>query len=200
MTSGLRPQASGLRPDRAAGFGPQASGCALCVVLLIACRGDKPAGGGAGSATNGSAAAKSGLVPPVGWQAVPQLAATVKEEATGTSVLGSEAWGDLARGCYAAWIALRGRGDSVDKMADQLLQSVATEPALAGIAVRDVVKPTAGAEQGVLSLSFERALYHGKLRATLVRDGRIAALACFWNQREPTACGQTCTQLIGTMR
>src|SRR5262249_9052775 len=146
-------------------------------------------------ATAGSAT--SGLAPPSGWQALPQLSSAARTAAAGVGVAGSEAWGDTARGCYAVWIALRGAGATTDKMAEQLLASVAREP---GIAVRDVIKPIAGAEPGLLSLSFERAAYHGRLRASLARDGRISALTCFWNQREPTACGEACTQLIGSLR
>jgi hypothetical protein len=52
----------------------------------------------------------------------------------------------------------------------------------------------------VLSLTFSRALYRGKLRATLAKDGKIAALACFWNNREPVACDQACTSMIGSMK
>jgi hypothetical protein len=51
----------------------------------------------------------------------------------------------------------------------------------------------------VLSLAFERAPYHGKLRAQLAKDGAITALACFWNDREPAACAAGCTAMIGSM-
>jgi hypothetical protein len=52
----------------------------------------------------------------------------------------------------------------------------------------------------VLSLGFDRGIYRGMLRATLAKDGGIAALACFWNQREPAACEQGCKGLVGSMK
>ena len=144
----------------------------------------------------------SGLTPPQGWQSLPALAKTATDAAkeTGIVVDATEAWGETSRGCYAAWIALRGGGGAPDGMAEALVKSLSIEPALFGIIVRDVVKPAPGAKTGVLSFTFERGLYQGKLRATLADDGKIAALACFWNPREPIACEQGCAQLVGTMR
>ncbi|HEY5925906.1 MAG TPA: hypothetical protein VIV11_29665 [Kofleriaceae bacterium] len=155
-----------------------------------------------GACRSSEAGPTSGLTPPAGWQALPSLATAASEAAKsgGITVDGVEAWGEPARGCYAAWIALRGAGGAPDAMADQLVRSLSVEPALLGILIRDVVKPAAGAASGVLSLAFERGVYRGKLRATLAKDGKVAALACFWNWREPIACEQACNGLIGSMR
>src|SRR5690606_38982504 len=107
----------------------------------------------------------SGLTPPPGWQPLPSLqtAATQAAKRDGITVDAVEAWGERARGCYAAWIALRGGGGAPDAMAQQLVASLSVDPALVGIAVRDVIKPEAGAASGVLALSFERGLYRGRL-------------------------------------
>lgn len=152
----------------------------------------KPAQGSAGVAS-------SGITPPAGWQPLPALAAAARQ-AAGVSVAGSEAWADTTRGCYAEWLAMRGPGASAAKLADQLLKSVTAEPALAGITIRDLVKPAAGADNGLLAFAFERGAYRGRLRAQLGSDGKIVAFACFWNQREPATCEQACTHLIGSMR
>jgi hypothetical protein len=144
----------------------------------------------------------SGLTPPNGWQALPSLAKAASDAAKDAEVTidGVEAWGETARGCYAAWFALRGTGGAPDAMAQQLVTGLSADPALLGIVIRDVVKPVAGAQSGVLSLSFTRGLYRGRLRASLATDGKIAALACFWNLREPIACDQACTSMIGSMK
>ena len=55
-------------------------------------------------------------------------------------------------------------------------------------------------EAGVLSLSFTRPPYRGKLRAPIAKTGAIAMLACFWNVREPIACEAACSQLLGSMK
>lgn len=155
----------------------------------------------AACAPTADAAPTSGLTPPAGWVALPQLATatTAAIAADHVALVGSEAWGDLARGCYAAWVAVRGRGAAADVMATQLLASVRND--VTGIAIRDLVQPAAGTDHGTLSFAFDRATYHGRLRAELTTNqGSIVALACFWNQREPTACAGACTSLLGSMR
>jgi len=144
----------------------------------------------------------SGLTPPAGWHALPSLATAATDAArnAGIKVEGAEAWGEPARGCYAAWMGLAGGKAAPEALADQLVTSLSAEPSLAGITVRDVVKPAAGAAAGTLSLGFTRAPYTGTLRAQLVKDGHVALLACFWNEREPVACETACTQLVGSMK
>lgn len=144
----------------------------------------------------------SGLTPPAGWQAMPSLATAATDAATAVKIKvdGAEAWGEPARGCFAAWLALTGGKGAPDKLADQLVASLSAEPSLAGITVKDVVKPAAGATAGMMSLAFTHASYSGKLRAQLARDGHIGLLACFWNEREPVACETACTQLLGTLK
>jgi hypothetical protein len=161
----------------------------LAAVIAIGCRASQADPG-------------SGLTPPPGWRALPSLAqaATDAAKQAALTVDGAEAWGEPSRGCYAAWIAMRGTATAPDLMAQQLVAGLSSEPALMGIVVRDVVKPAAGAQSGVLSLSFERALYRGTLRATLASSGTISVLACFWNQREPAACSQACTKLAGSLQ
>jgi hypothetical protein len=119
---------------------------------------------------------------------MPELAAATTAAATQakTAVDGAEAWGDPARGCYASWLAL-----SSDRGAPS---------ALAELTIANVVKPAAGADAGVLSLSFTRPPYQGTLRAQIGRGGSYAVLACFWNQREPIACETACNGLVGSMK
>lgn len=143
----------------------------------------------------------SGLTPPAGWQAMPSLASAAASAAKrdGITVDRVEAWGEPARGCYAAWLSVRGSGGAPDAIARQIVEGLSAEPALAGIVVRDVTEPAAGAPSGVLALAFERGSYRGKLHVSVAKDGPLAALACFWNEREPAACEQACTGLLGGM-
>lgn len=139
--------------------------------------------------------------PPATWHALDELASAVAEaaKADGASVDAAAAWGEPAMGCYATWLALHGAAASPETMANELVGHLPIDPKLVGIAVSDVVLPAAGADRGVLSLSFAHPPYQGRVRAQLSSDGTIAALACFWNDREPVACSEGCTKLIGSM-
>ncbi len=134
--------------------------------------------------------AASGLHAPAGWRVLPELAAATggAAKADGVVVEGSDAWGEPTRGCFAAWIALRGGEDTLLAI-DDVLASLAAEK----IAARDIVKP---AGDGVLALTFARPPYTGKLRAKLDR-GHLVALACFANAREPASCEASCATLLG---
>lgn len=158
----------------------------MLLAALVACRASEAGPG-------------SGLTPPAGWQAMPTLATAASDAAKtdGVVVDGAEAWGDPARGCYGAWLGLRAGARGPDAMVDAMVASLETE---AGVDVRDVVKPAAGATAGTVSLVFEKAPYRGKLRGQLVKDGHMTLLACFWNDREPVACETACTQLVGSLK
>ena len=132
---------------------------------------------------------------------MPSLATAARDAAKGgaLTVENAEVWGETSRGCYAAWIALAGGTHSRSALADDIVQGIEKEPALAGITVSDIVKP-ADLEPDTLSLAFVRKPYTGKLRAQLSKDGRVALLACFWNEREPAACEASCTALLGGMK
>ena len=190
---------------------------ALIATALAAC----------GPADAQTSAASSGVVVPAGWQPLPQLATAARDAiASKTTVDGVEAWGETARGCYALWISLSASG-SATQLADQVLAALAnvpgpdgkprTNPAApvgstqpgadrndAGVAatpsridVRDAVKPSV--DPGVLTLAFERAPYRGRLVARL-GGGKIVALACFANEREPVACEAACTPMLGVVQ
>jgi hypothetical protein len=142
-------------------------------------------------------AATSGLATPRGWQASPALAKVAADAATSkiVRVAGSEAWAEPARGCYALWLSLTGNAGDVVAAGDELVAALAK----AGVTARDVVKPAAG-EHATMSFAFDRAPYHGTLRAQLASSGAITALACAWNAREPAACAAACTALLGGLK
>lgn len=151
-----------------------------------------------------TSAASSGIVVPSGWQPLPQLATAAREAVDPKAAVdGAEAWGQTAMGCYALWISLAAPG-SATQLADQVLAALSAAPvgdAGAGAAVRidvkDVVKPAA--DPGVLSLAFERAPYRGRLAAR-IGGGKIVALACFANPREPVACETACAPMLGVIQ
>jgi hypothetical protein len=163
------------------------------VVCLAACRASE-------------AGPTSGLTVPAGWRALPELvtAATEASKQAKLHVDGIEAWGEPSRGCYATWLAMTGERGAPDALAERMLAELSATPALAGISITDVVKPTVKtAESGVLSLAFARPPYRGRLRAQIGGPGKTAAyavLACFWNEREPLACEAACGQLVGSMQ
>ena len=127
-------------------------------------------------------AAPLGLVVPAGWKELPELADAVTKAA---KPLASAAWGEPAMGCYAAWLKMKGSGGKA-MLAE--VEKIVT--------VRDVVMPEG---DGVLSFGFDKQPYKGRVRAQIA-GGETAALACFWNDREPLACDAACTQLVGSMR
>jgi hypothetical protein len=169
---------------------------------------------GALGAGCGSAGAEpgptSGLTPPAGWQALPEVAAAARAAlGKDAAIDGVEAWGETARGCYAVWMALRGPG-TAQGIAEQVLGGL-TPPATGPdrrddderpppparkLDLSDVVKPIGAA--GVLSFSFAAPPYQGRLRARL-GGGRVTALACFANQREPIACAAACNGVLGSL-
>jgi hypothetical protein len=139
----------------------------------------------------------SGLTLPPEWKPLPELATAATgaaKRASGT-VDGAEGWGEPGRGCYGAWLGLHAGTGSPAALATAMLASVPPE-----LAISDVVKPPANGDAGVLTLSFTRAPYSGRVRAQLARSGAVALVACFWNAREPVACQAQCAQLLGSMK
>ena len=68
------------------------------------------------------------------------------------------------------------------------------EGAAAGeLAISELVKP-AGRE-GVMAFTFAGAPFRGRVRAQL-GGGRIAAVACFGNERAPVACDAACARVL----
>jgi hypothetical protein len=155
--------------------------------------------------------------PPAGWKPLPPIATAVAAaaKADGVVIDAADAFGEPARGCYVVRIALRGPAAAAPALADQVLDgfladgdpraapagspgvaagsrdAAATRPG--GISISELVKPSS--DDGVLGFAFARPPYHGRVRAQL-GHGRIAAIACFANQREPLACDAACTRLL----
>ena len=140
------------------------------------------------------AAAPSSVAHPEGWKQLAPMAAAAgaAARADGVTIDSVDAWGEPAHGCYAVWLELHGGSADAPALADQVLAGIGRTAATA-LTVSDVVKPTAAT--GVLTLAFTRLPYRGRVRAQLGK-GRIAAVACFANEREPLACQAICAQLL----
>ena len=167
---------------------------ALAAMTAAACSsaGAAPAASGAAPAASGAAPAPSKPEPaahPARWRALPAIAAAVTTAAAGdgTVVDAASAWGDPAAGCYAVWLDAHGPAAPAPALADQVLAGAAA------LAPADVVKP-AGPD-GELAFAFARPPYRGRIRARL-GSGRISAVACFGNQREPQACDAACAGVL----
>ena len=146
-----------------------------------------------GACRASEAGPSSGLSPPAGWKPLPELASAASDAAkhAGVTIDGAEAWGEPARGCYGAWLGVHGGTGSPAALADAMLATIPPE-----LAVTDVTRPSASGDTGVLTLSFARAPYTGRVRAQLARSGLISIVACFWNAREPSACEAACAPLL----
>jgi len=135
---------------------------------------------------------------PADWRPLPAIARELGRAAAadGVTVDLTDAWGEPARGCYGVWLALHGGTAAAPALADQVLASLRSLPGAATpreLIVDNVVAPSAAA--GVLAFGFTRAPYRGRVRAQL-GSGRIAAVACFGNQREPARCDAECAAVI----
>ena len=159
---------------------------ALCVVAACADAGAQPP-------------QTSGIEMPPSWTAQPVIVAAAKAALAKTTIDGIEAFGEPAMGCYSLWMSVRESGTAKD-LAEQIVRGLAApadkKPPARKLDVKDVVKPQT--DEGVLSLAFETAPYKGRLRARLGK-GRIVALACWASPREPLACEQACTTLLGAL-
>jgi hypothetical protein len=160
------------------------------------------------------AASPGGSAHPQGWKQLPAVAAAVgaAAKADGVTIDSVDAWGESAHGCYAVWLDLHGRTGDAPRLADQIVAGVSragaardaaaarvsrSRESAAGwrseIVVSELVKPTEPV--GVLAFTFTSLPYRGRVRAQLGK-GRIAAVACFANEREPLACSATCAQVL----
>jgi hypothetical protein len=98
------------------------------------------------------------------------------------------------------WLALGAPG-AAEAIAQQVVAGFTAAAAGSGAGAKLTFKDAAApaGDAGVLALSFERGDHRGRLRARL-GGGRIAALACFANQREPLTCEAACTSFLGAIR
>ena len=128
---------------------------------------------------------------PAGWKQLPAIATAVgvAAKADGVTIDAVDAWGEPARGCYAVWLDLHGGTAAAPALADQVLASLRQ----AAARVDEVVRP--GDPTGALAFRFARTPYRGRVRAQL-GNGRIAAIACFGNQREPLDCDASCATVL----
>ncbi len=155
----------------------------MAIAALGAC-------GQAGAQPTAPSPARSGITAPAGWATLPDLATAVTgaTSVSGVTIEGVEAWGETARGCYAVWFALTGAGAN----ADAVIAGLAAEK----LATSNVVKPEG--ETGVTSLAFAKPPYTGRLRVR-TESGKLTAIACFANDREPQSCDVPCTALLGAV-
>lgn len=172
----------------------------MTAVALVAC---------SAAGADPAASAGGGAARPPGWKQQPSMATAVSAAARANGVVidAVDAWGDPAAGCHAIWLALHGGAGDAPALAEQVLEGLRSTvqsalpggPAAAkagarpGISISEVAKPTG--PTGVLALGFARPPYRGRVRAQL-GGGRITAIACFANQREPVACEAACALVL----
>jgi hypothetical protein len=178
----------------------------MTAIALVAC-----SSAGAEPGASASAAAHA----PPGWKQLPAIAtaAGAAARADGVVIDAVDAWGEPVLGCYAVWLTLHGEPAGAPALADQILDGFTkaggphkAQGARGGVRRRrtpgspseevsldEVTRPST--PEGMLAFAFARPPYRGRVRAHL-GDGRIAAIACFQNQREPAACEAACTRLL----
>lgn len=130
---------------------------------------------------------------PPHWRELPAVARVVTGALVPATVDRVEAWGDPAAGCFAASAVMRGAARDASVVRDEVIGSLRADPRLAQLVVHAA---TARADGGT-DATFERAPYHGTLRATPAASGEVDVIACVWNEREPATCEAACKQLLG---
>ena len=135
------------------------------------------------------ASAAPRVVHPATWRVLPAVATASAGAVAGAGITVdiADAWGDPAMGCYAVWLALRGATDAPAALADQVIAG------LTGLAPSAIARPSA--PEGTLGFAFARPPFRGQARVRLA-TGRISAVACFGNDREPAACTADCTGVL----
>ena len=177
----------------------------MTAIVLVGC---SAAGADPGAPAN------SGANAPAGWKQLPSIAtaAGAAAKADGVAIDTVDVWGEPALGCYALWLTLHGQAQSAPILADQVLDgfTAAVGPRKAKsttehakheketggpseLRLDEVKKPSS--PDGVLAFAFAVPPYRGRVRAHL-GNGRIEAIACFGNQREPAACETACTRVL----
>lgn len=144
-----------------------------------------------------SSLASAEVVAPPGWKSAPELvaAAALAMRSDSVKLVASHGYSAPALGCYAVWLQLAGPAMRIDRAAQQLVASIKS----AGIAVRDVIAPTTS-PRGVVALQFAQAPYQGVVRAALTETGELEAVACAWNDREPTLCEASCAKFMAAVQ
>ena len=173
-------------------------------VAIVACSAVALAACNAAGADPGAAPSR-GAAHPEGWKQLPAMATAVgaAARADGVTIDSVDAWGEPANGCYAVWLALHGASGDAPALADQVLAGLSRPAARAGrpqnatapgeLAISELVKPVA--RDGVMAFAFASAPFRGRVRAQL-GGGRIAAVACFGNERAPLACDAACARMV----
>lgn len=158
------------------------------MVALVACN-------AAGADPAPPPSAPPGALPgsPASWKALPTIAKAVASAtaADGVTVDAADAWGDPAAGCFALRLAVHGGAATTDALVDQVVAGLTAQAGK--LTFTELVKPAANGD--VLAFAFARPPYRGRVRARLA-SGKITAMACFGNQREPATCDATCTHML----
>jgi hypothetical protein len=173
----------------------------LRIAALAAAAAAAAACGRAGAEPEPAPAAPAAPRTPAGWEPLPSLARAAEAAlGDGPPAEAVVAWGDSVRGCYALWVVLPMRG-SAEEVAAQVIASLAAAGGTGSsarpapvMAMRDIVAPRG--DRGALTLAFTRGEHRGRLRVDL-GGGRVAAVACFANAREPEGCDAACASLLG---
>ena len=163
----------------------------MTAAVLVAC-----GTAGAEPGDPGTPASQGAGARPPGWKPLPSIATAAGDaaRADGVAIDRVDAWGEPAVGCYAVWLTLHGGAAGAPALAEQVLGSFnAAGGSGQGISLGELARPSG--PEGVLAFAFTRPPYHGRVRAHL-GNGRIAATACFGNQREPLACDRACARVL----
>lgn len=145
---------------------------------------------------------RHGLDLPRDWEELPEVAESAVHAALevldGVGVH-AHAWGEPSRGCYLAVVELHGkRRDTIAGLKKELEAALGDRVELASWTTSPDSEDTSE-----ITARFTGEAVRGQLHAHLVLDGQriphALAAACFYNDRQPTACENTCTPLLAML-
>jgi len=146
---------------------------------------------------------RHGIDVPAVWKELP----TVAEAASGAALaiaadaeVHAHAWGETARGCFLAIVALDGvRRDTMAGVVKTMQAAIDD-----GLEVQEWTSSPDAEDHAELQARFTGHGTRGQLRASLVLDARriphALAAACFYNDRQPSVCENACTPLLAQLQ
>jgi len=192
--------------DGARLIGEPASGHVLSATLIalaaIGCRGAAGESTAQGAPAIGGGEPKHGIDVPATWKELPAIAEAMRGGSRGVigdAEVHAHAWGETARGCYLAVVAIDGnRRDSVAGVIKHLQAALDAD-----LEIGEWTSTPDAEDHAEVGARFTGSGMTGQLRASIVLDGRriphTLTAACFYNDRQPGVCENACTPLLAMM-
>ncbi|MCB9561423.1 MAG: hypothetical protein H6709_15465 [Kofleriaceae bacterium] len=172
------------------------------VAAAPACRGAVAAPAGDAAVEPSHDEPAHGIDVPATWRELPAIAEAAVDaarEVLAGATVHAHAWGEPARGCYLAVIDLHGQRRDTIAVVERELEAALGDAA----EVTEWTTSPDAEDRAELGARFSAGRMRGQLRVRLQLDGRrlphALAAACFYNDRQPELCDDTCAPLLAML-